>query len=105
MNIGELIQAVQDILQTKDAHAADMLTHQAAAISDMVGWATGPIDIHGRLGERFAELQSGLRAHYAAKAEDGIAALHDALGELRDAIARHDSDIAGASQGDESDDV
>jgi hypothetical protein len=46
-------------------------------------------------------LFGALRAQHETAPNDGIAALHDSLGQLADAIARHDRDLDTDRGGDD----
>ena len=101
MNPGELLQAVERFLAVPDVAAQPTLVQAATDIADMVGWAPGPIDSDGRLTDRLLALLERLRERHAANADDSVAALHDALGNLCDAIARHDLDLAAIDPDDD----
>ena len=102
MSIGELIQGVREYLRQGDANATAQLAQEAIAMSDMVSWATGQIDPQGRIGEKLQELKTELRAQHEAQPSDTVATLHDALAQLREAIIRHDLDLVGESDQDDT---
>lgn len=102
MSPTELLTAVERFLDAPDPKALPILTQNASDFADMVGWAPGPIDRDGRFTDQLFELLDRLRACHSAQPDTGIAALHDALASLGDAIARHDRDF---STGDANDDT
>lgn len=93
MSPAELLLSVERYLADPDPDAAAVLERAAAGLEDMVGWASGPIDPEGRFATRLMSLQDALRARHALHAQGEVAALHDALAALREAIARHDRDL------------
>lgn len=101
----ELLHAVEHYLAAPDPAALPVLTQDTLNLADMVGWAEGPIDPEGRYAERLAGFLGALRAQYEAAPNNGIAALHDSLGQLADAIARHDRDLAAEREDDDEDDL
>ena len=105
MNPAELLQAIERFLDAPDAATPPVLTQAAVDLADMVGWAPGPIDPEGRFTDRLLALLAALRAHHDAAPDNGVAALHDALGQLADAVARHDRDLDVARDDDEDDEV
>ncbi len=102
MNPRELLRAIEHYLAAPDPAALPVLTQDIHNLADMVGWANGPIDPEGRLTEKLAGFLGQLRAQYEAAPNGGVAALHDSLGQLADAIAYHDRDLdAGRADDDE----
>jgi hypothetical protein len=101
MGPGALLQEVERFADSPDPAAAPALARAAADLADMVGWAAGPIDADGRFAGRLGGLLARLRDAHAAGADPGIAALHDALGALGDAVVRHDRDITESVADDE----
>jgi hypothetical protein len=67
----------------------------------MTGWAPGVIDPHGRIDSELARLQDRAKALYLENNDQAVAALHDALSDLRQAIAQHDSDFAAPEDDDD----
>ena len=67
----------------------------------MTGWAPGVIDAQGRLDAELARLQDSARTLYAERSAHPVAELHDALGDLRVAVARHDAEVTGTSPEDD----
>ncbi len=102
LNPTTLLQAVERYLDTPEPATLPVLTQAAADLADMVGWAPGPIDAEGRLVDRLLTLLGRLREHHTAQAGDGVAALHDALAMLGDAIVRHDQDFAAGDSDEET---
>jgi hypothetical protein len=97
----------------RDAHAAlsgepdktelRRLANMAWHFSDMVGWASGVIDREGRVRRAFSELRAEARKRFEADQNPDVAALHDAIADLIDAIARHDRDLRPS--GNDDDDI
>jgi hypothetical protein len=106
MNLPELLRAINTVAQTGAPPATcEGLAREVHRFADMVGWATGPIDVHGQLLDRLAALQSDLELRYAQTRDAALAALHDSLTDLGRAIARHDEDLdPGHPAGDEGED-
>lgn len=98
----ELLQAIERYLAAPDPAALPVLTQDTLNLADMVGWAEGPIDPEGRFTERLIVLLAALRSYYDTAPDDGVAALHDSLGQLADAVVRHDRDL---DRGDSDDDT
>ena len=105
MNLTELHAAISKAL----AHVSDTTPLRGLAIelertADMTGWATGPIDPHGRVAAAFELLKVQARVRFDESQSPEMAQLHDALGDLLSAIARHDDDLnpdsVGASEED-----
>ena len=102
MNLTELLRAVDVVAQTGgSAVHCEALARESAALADMVGWASGPIDASGELLDRLAALQDDLRLRHTQTNEAALALLHDTLTDLGRAIARHDEDLAAGSAGDD----
>lgn len=104
MSPGELLQTLDRYLAAPDPAALPVLVQAVHNLSDMVGWANGPIDPEGRFTDRVLELLTTLRSHHDAAPSDGVAALHDALGQLAETIGRHDRDLAVERDADDEDD-
>lgn len=105
MGPAELLQAVSSVLAEGGTENRYLdLAVAAESLADMVGWAEGPVDAKGRLDERLEFLQQGLRRIYEQNADAAVAALHDALGHLREAVVSHDQDVAGKTSGGTEDD-
>ena len=102
MSLTELLQAVERFLDAPDAAALPVLTQGASDLADMVGWAPGPIDRDGRVTDHLFAVLDRLRERHAAQADTGVAALHDALASLGDAIARHDRDFTAGDPDDDT---
>lgn len=98
----ELLTAVERYLDAPDAAALPVLIQKASDLADMVGWAPGPIDRDGRVTDQLLALLDRLREHHAAQADTGVAALHDTLASLGDAIARHDRDFTAGDPDDDT---
>jgi hypothetical protein len=94
MTPGKLLQSVERFLDAPEPAAVPVLTQAIVDLADMVGWAPGPIDPNGRFADRLLALLTRLRERHAAEADAGVAAIHDALGTLGDAIVRHDRDFS-----------
>jgi hypothetical protein len=91
MTIGELIKAVEAVLARDPAPSAPgLLAQKAQQVAAVVGWAPGAIDGQGRLDEILERLQEQLKARFLSDSDSAMAELHDALGDLRQAIAEHD---------------
>ncbi len=94
MSIAELMRAIAAAIQAEGPAARyTQLAQNADALADMVSWAPGIIDATGKLSDHLATLQQELHARHDQTPDAGLAALHDALGDLRNAIARHDRDF------------
>lgn len=78
---------------------ADMAWHFA----EMVGWAPGVIDRDGLVQHAFGELRAAARKRFETDQSPEVAALHDAIADLIDAIARHDKDLLPS--GNDDDDI
>ncbi|MFZ0256306.1 MAG: hypothetical protein WAN46_11795 [Gammaproteobacteria bacterium] len=79
------------------------LANMAWHFADMVGWATGVIDRDGQLQRAFGELTVVARRRFQANHDPDVAALHDAIADLIDAIARHDRELMPS--GNDDDDI
>lgn len=102
MGVGELLKAAEAVAAdgAPDRRLGE-LAREAMALADMVGWAQGPIDPEGRFAARLDTLLAGLRRRHAADSNEALAALHDALAELGDTVARHDRDLDASAPDDE----
>ena len=70
----------------------------------MTGWAIGPIDPRGHVAAAFELLKVQVRARFEETQDAGVAQLHDALGDLLNAIASHDDDLKSGGIGASEDD-
>jgi hypothetical protein len=105
MRPGELLQAIERYLAAPDPTSLPGLTQDVHNLADMVGWADGPIDPKGRFTDRLNSLLTALRAQHEATSSGGVAALHDSLAELADAIVRHDQDFVAGDPDDDTAEV
>ena len=101
MRPGELLHTIERYLAAPDPTSLPGLTQDVHNLADMVGWADGPIDPAGRFTDRLNSLLAALRAQHQAAPSGGVAALHDSLAELADAIVRHDRDLDAKSAGED----
>jgi hypothetical protein len=102
MNISDFLKSVDAVLQGDRSHALlDQLRAVAEQMADMTGWAPGVIDPHGRIDGELLRLQERAKVLYVENHDQAIAALHDALGELRQAIAEHDSHFEAPADDDD----
>ncbi len=102
MTIAELMRDVVAALQADGpAMRYAELARHAEALADMVSWAAGVIDRDGRLNEHLDALQQSLRQRYEQLPKEELAVLHDALGDVRNAIVRHDRDLEIAREDDD----
>lgn len=94
MNLTELHAAVSKALaQASDTTSLRGLAMELERMADMTGWATGPIDPHGRVAAAFELLKVQVRVRFDETQSPEMAQLHDALGDLLGAIASHDDDL------------
>ncbi len=105
MNLSELHSSISKALAQATASAPLRgLALEAERLADMTGWAIGPIDPQGRIAAAFELLRVQARARYEDTQDADVAQLHDALGDLINAIASHDDDLKpdgiGASEDD-----
>lgn len=105
MNLNELHAAISKALaQTPETAPLRGLAVEAERIADMTGWAIGPIDPQGRIAAAFELLKLQARVRFEETQNPDMAQLHDALGDLINAIASHDDDLnpdgIGASEDD-----
>lgn len=105
MSPAELVQAVERFLAAPDPAALPVLTQGTHNLADMVGWANGPIDPEGHFTDRLLVLLAALHVHHDAAPSNGVAALHNALGELAETVTRHDRDLAVRRDADDEDEV
>jgi len=105
MSIAELLRAVAATMQAAGPAARYIqLAHDAEALADMVSWANGVIDTEGKLDDHLNTLQQGLHQLHDQAPDTALAALHDSLGDLRNAILRHDRDLKITRASDEDED-
>jgi hypothetical protein len=105
MNLNELHAAISKALaQSSETAPLRGLAVEAERLADMTGWALGPIDPQGRIAAAFELLKLQARVRFEETQSPEIAQLHDALGDLINAIASHDDDLnpdgLGASEED-----
>lgn len=94
MNLRQLHDAARAaLLDASHPQAPRQAANMALHLAEMVGWAPGLIDPKGEVGSMLDALRSESRARYEADSRSDIAALHDAIADLMDAIARHDRDL------------
>ncbi|MBI3569815.1 MAG: hypothetical protein HY082_01740 [Gammaproteobacteria bacterium] len=103
MNINELHTAISKALaQASETAPLRGLAIEAERMADMTGWAIGPIDPKGQIAVAFGALRQRARARFEETQNPEMAQLHDALGDLINAIAGHDDDLSpdgiGASE-------
>ena len=103
MNLNELHAAISKALaQASETAPLRGLAVEAERMADITGWAIGPIDPQGRISAAFELLKVQARARFEETQDAGVAQLHDALGDLLNAIASHDDDLkpdgVGASE-------
>ncbi|MBI3562964.1 MAG: hypothetical protein HY080_14735 [Gammaproteobacteria bacterium] len=101
MSPADLLRAIEEFLAAPEPAALPVLIQSSVDLADMVGWAAGPIDPQGQLHTRILSLLDRLRTRYATQSDASLAALHDALGTLGDAIARHDRDLSSEQDPDD----
>ena len=105
MNVSELHALISQALAQAPGDAPLRgLVVEAERMADMTGWATGPIDPQGQITAAFELLKLQVRRRFEETQSPEVAALHDALGDLINAIASHDDDLnpdgIGASEDD-----
>jgi len=106
MQLTELLREVRVVTETAvDAGRCEALAREAGRLADMVGWARGPIDPGGEWLTRVAALQDDLQRCYAQGGVAAVALLHDALGDLGRAIARHDDDLDAGRAGADDENI
>lgn len=103
MKLPELYQAVERLLDAEQADADEctQLAKRAVEIAALTTWAPGAIDPQGRAAEISGQLEARLRERYGEDRGQALAELHDALADLRAAIARHDEDLRPSAGGDD----
>ena len=105
MTLTELHAAISTALsRASDSTPLRGLAMELERIADMTGWATGPIDPDGRVAAAFELLKVQARVRFDESRSPEMAQLHDALGDLLIAIARHDDDLNPDSASDSEDD-
>jgi len=103
VNIASLHRdAMQALTGELDKQEVHRLTNMASHFADMVGWAPGVIDPDGQVHSAFGDVQAAARKRFEADQNPDVAALHDAIADLIDAVARHDKDLT-PSQDDDDD--
>ncbi|MBI3545655.1 MAG: hypothetical protein HY081_03545 [Gammaproteobacteria bacterium] len=105
MSIAELMRAIAAAIQAEGPAARyAQLALNTEALADMVSWANGAIDPETKLDDHLNTLQQQLHQLHDQAPDSALASLHDALGDLRNAIMRHDRDlkITGADDEDEN---
>jgi len=104
MSPAELLRAVSAALAADGPASRYVeLAGDVESLTDMIGWAGGPIDPTGRFDEQLEALQLQLHTRYEVAADAAIAFLHNALGSLREAVVSHDEDLAGHTPGEDED--
>lgn len=94
MTLKELCKAVNDALNDHpDGMNLQRLSRSAAEIASLTGWAPSVIDPHGRFAKICVDLQQRARDLYEKTGKTEVAELHDALADLREAVAKHDYDL------------
>lgn len=102
MNIASLHQdAMRALADEPDKNELHRLANMAWQLAEMVGWAPGVIDTDGRVLAAFKQVREAARKRFETDQNQDIAALHDALADLMDAIARHDRDLLPVSSDDD----
>ncbi len=102
MNLAVLFRAVSDVAQTGGTPGeCEALAREAMNLTDMVGWASGPIDPAGEWLGRLATLQDDLQHRYSQSGDAAIVGLNDSLARLGRAIAQHDDDLDITGTGDD----
>lgn len=105
MTLNELCKAVNAAISVRpDGLRCRQLTRNALEIAALTGWAPGVIDPQGRFDQLCTELQGRIKRLHETSGGNELAELHDALAELREAVARHDDDLAPSrDDGDDGD--
>lgn len=104
VTLKELCKAVNDALNDRpDGRRLRQLSRSAEEIASLTGWAPGPIDPQGRFAKICKDLEDRTRTLYERTAQHELAELHDALADLREAVARHDEDLKPSSADDDGD--
>lgn len=105
MKLTELLRSASAVAETGgSAQQCEALAREAENLSDMVGWANGPIDPRGEWLARLATVQDDLQLRAIQTGDMAIAALNDSLTRLGRAIARHDGDLIADKTGDDDGD-
>jgi hypothetical protein len=105
MNLNELHSAISEALaHTTGGASLRSLAIEAVRMADMTGWATGPIDPQGRIAAAFELLKLQARSRFEETQDADVAQLHDAIGDLLNAIASHDDDLDPNGTGASGDD-
>jgi len=93
MTLPELYRSIRAAIQNLETHDLEQLKLRAQQITDMTSWAPAMIDPNEQASAISRELELQLRAIYAETPNQSVANLHDALCDLRVAIAQHDDDL------------
>ena len=94
MNLNELHASISKALaQVSGAAPLHGLAVEAERMADVTGWAIGPIDPQGKIAAAFELLKLQTRLRFEETQNPEAAQLHDALGDLLNAIASHDDDL------------
>jgi uncharacterized protein YbjT (DUF2867 family) len=102
VTLKELCKSVNDALnEHPDAARLQRLARNAIEIASLTGWAPGVIDPYGRFAKICIDLQERARGLYEKTGKRELAELHDALADLREAVAKHDDDLNPAAKDDE----
>ena len=102
MTVTEFHRAVIAALATDpDEFVLKELGKHAQQLADMVGWSVGIIDQDGSVLDAFQKLQASARSKHEATGDQYVAALHDSIGLLLDAIYQHDEDLKPSIDSDD----
>ena len=94
MKLADLLREIYAVAQAGGSRAqCEVLARKAEDLSDMVGWAQGPIDPQGQWLERLSQLQDDLQERYRQTDDVTLVILNETLTRLGKAIARHDADL------------
>ena len=84
-----------------DNQVFEDLADEAQQLADMVGWADDIIDKDERVSDAFWDLQKRAKAYYDACKHEGVAVLHDRIGDLMVSIIKHDEDLDPSTDADD----